>query len=120
VVHRAYEVRIPKAELNDFIVQVRASTLNRIRAKLGEMEKGSFPWHELALAVCTLAFGGWFSALLADFRSSPSQAVVFNTVLPAVGAASLMAYIFLRKSTVDVRSNAADVLNELPDPKRTG
>lgn len=120
VEYEAFPVRKPEEDLNDFKVQVRASTLTRCRARLSEISNVSFPWYELALGVSTLAAGAYLGALPADIKPGTAQSTLFNTVMPMVTAAAFVAYLFLRRAAfADSVRAASDVLSELPDPNRT-
>jgi hypothetical protein len=120
VEYEAFPVRKPEEDLNDFKVQVRASTLSRCRSRLAQASSASFPWHELALGVSTLAAGAVLGAIPADIKPGTQQAIFFYTVLPAIAVAAFVAYLFLRRSGVaEPAQAAADVLSELPDPNRT-
>ena len=120
VEYEAYPVRKPEEDLNDFKVQVRASTLSRCRAKLAEVLTPRFPWHEVALGASTLAGGAFLGALPADIKAGTVQAVFFYTLLPMITVGAFVAYLFLRRSTVREPTHAAsDALSELPDPDKT-
>lgn len=120
VEYEAYPVRKPEEDLNDFKVQVRASTLTRCRAKLSQVSVPRFPWHEVALGASTLAAGAFLGALPADIKAGSVQATFFYTLLPIVAVGAFVAYLFLRHSTIRDPSNAtAEVLSELPDPDKT-
>lgn len=120
VEYEAYPVRKPEEDLNDFKVQVRASTLTRCRAKLTQVSAPRFPWHEMALGASTLAAGAFLGALPADIKAGSSQAVFFYTLLPIIAVGAFVAYLFLRRLTIrEPASTAAEVLSELPDPDKT-
>lgn len=120
VVHEAYPVRRPEADVNEFIVQVRASTLNRCRSRLTRIANMAFPWHELALGVCTLAIGAFLGALPANLKPESRWTVFFYTIMPVLGVGSGVAFLFLRKKpSVDAAADANEVLRELPDPDKT-
>ena len=120
VEYESYPVRRPEADLNDFKVQVRASTLSRCRGRLASATRRSFPWHELALGISTLAGGGVVGALPANITAGSTNALFFFSVLPVIAAASFVAYLFLRGSEVRRSADAvADALAELPNPDET-
>jgi hypothetical protein len=120
VEYEAYPVRKPEEDLNDFKVQVRASTLSRCRAKLAQVSAPRFPWHEVALGASTLAAGAFLGALPADIKAGGLQAVFFYTLLPIIMVGAFVAYLFLRRLTIREPARAAsDVLSELPDPDKT-
>ena len=120
VEYEAFPVRKPEEDLNDFKLQVRASTLTRCRTRLAQISNVSFPWHELALGVGTLAAGVYLGTIPAEIKPETAQSTVFNTIMPAVAASALVAYFFLRRGAlVDPVRAASDVLSELPDPTRS-
>jgi hypothetical protein len=120
VEYEAYPVRKPEADLNDFKVQVRASTLARCRVKLAQVSKPLFPWHEGALGVGTLAAGAFLGALPADIKAGSFKSVFFYTILPIIAVAAFVAYFFLRRSALREPADAvAEVLADLPDPDKT-
>lgn len=119
VVYKAFPVRQPEADVNDFVVEVRASTLERCRGQLGQLAKLGFPWHEVALGVSTLAFGALLGALQTGVPLNSANGVLFYCVAPSVGAAAAVAFWFLRKrSSSDAAGIAKVVLQDLPDPER--
>jgi hypothetical protein len=120
VEYEAFPVRKPEQDLNDFKVQVRASTLARCRAKLAPLSGPAFPWHEVCLGVSTMAAGAFLGALPADIKVGSPQAIFFYTILPVIAASALIAYVFLRRLALrDAAIAASEVLSELPDPERT-
>jgi hypothetical protein len=120
VEYEAYPVRKPEEDLNDFKVQVRATTLDRCRTKLSEVSTARFPWHEVMLALSTLAGGTSLGSLSADIKAGTLKAGFFYTFLPVIAVAAFVAYLFLRRSAVsDPAKAASDVLTDLPDPNKT-
>lgn len=118
--YEAFPVRKPEEDLNDFKVQVFASTLRRCRAMLSKISTSSFPWHEIALGLSTLAAGAYLGALPAEIKIDTWFGKFFHTFLPALAVAAFVAYFFLRRSTTaDPAHIASTVLSELPDPDRT-
>lgn len=118
--YEAYPVRKPEEDLNDFKVQVRASTLARCRSKLTLIAAPCFPWHEVALGASTMAAGAFLGALPSDIKAGTPHALFFYTILPIVAVGALVAYLFLRRLVLhDSTSTALDVLSELPDPNKT-
>jgi hypothetical protein len=120
VEYESYPVRKPEADLNDFKVQVRASTLKRCREKLTRVSASAFPWHELCLGVATLAGGGVLGAIPADVKPGSVNSFVFFTLLPVISAASFVAYVFLRRSESRLAGAAVtEALADLPNPDET-
>lgn len=120
LVQQAFPVRQAEDDINEFFVQVRASTLKRCRSGLGDIAHSRFPWHEVALAIASSAYGAFLGALPADLNPGSRSAVFFYTILPVLGTGSLVAFYFLRRaSTVDAAQRANQLLEDLPDPDRT-
>jgi hypothetical protein len=117
--HAAYPVKQPEDEINEFMVEVRATKLSRCRTLLAELKEDKFPWAEFLLAVSSLAIGASLGALSSDVSYS-ANALLWKFLfifLPLVGVASLTAYFFIRNTTNKAASRIATaVLNELPDP----
>lgn len=119
VVHQAYPVKKPQEEHDEFMLQVRASTLSRARHKTAELARGGFPWAEVLLSVSSLAWGGLLGAIPAALKWEDVLGKIFYLALPIVGTGTLVAYILLRwNSVVDVRRVANAILDDLPDPDR--
>lgn len=120
VEYQAFPVRKPEEDLNDFIIKVRASKLASCRSRLLQLAKAPFPWHELLLGLSTMSTGAYFGALPAIIPPDTSLSLLFNTLLPMIGAASFVAYLFLRHTAlVNPSKLAFDLLSELPDPDKT-
>jgi hypothetical protein len=116
----AYPVKTPVQDIQDFKLKVRASTLTRCRTRLAPLARSRFPWHELFLAVSTLAGGAWLGALPSpDIKPGTFSSHFFYAFLPLVSVASFVAYIFLRKGgPVEAAAVVTQVLDELPDPDK--
>ena len=120
VEYESYPVRKPEADLNDFKIQVRASTLDRCRKKLQAAAKEQFRWHELVLGLATVAIGAFLGSLPANLAAGSKKAIFFYTGMPVVGVAAFVAYLFLRRSgPAELSRVVTDVLAELPDPDKT-
>lgn len=119
--YEAYPVRKPEEDLNDFRIQVRASTLDRCRAKLAKISSTSFPWYEVFLGIATTALGASLGSLSSDNISPGSlKSIFFYTILPIIAVTTFVIYLFRRKSTLQNSSDiAVEVLSELPDPAKT-
>ena len=120
VEYESFPVRKPESELNEFKINVRASTLTRCRARLAQISKPLFPWHEVALGISTLTTGAYLGALPADIKPGTIQSFFFSTILLVIAVASFVAYLFLRRSMLrDPADVATEVLSDLPDPDKT-
>ena len=117
--YEPFPIKKAVEDLDDFKVQVRASTLRRARTKLQGIKEQNFQWQELALGVCTLAYGGFLGALPAKLAAGEKLAIVFYTLLPVIGTGCLVAYLFLRRPVHQNPVRAAgEALAELPDPDK--
>lgn len=120
--HAAYPVKQPEDEINEFMIEVRATKLSRCRTLLAKLEGNKFPWAELLLAVSSLAIGASLGALSSDVSFSKNETLwkFLFIFLPLVGVATLTAYFFIRNTTNKVASSIATaVLAELPDPMKS-
>lgn len=109
VEYESFPIKKPEEDLNDFKVQVRASTLTHVRTKLERLSKSAVAWHELALGGSSLAIGGFLGALPAKLTSGTAGAVFFYTILPVVGVSSLVAYLFLRREPLNEKDSPVAV-----------
>lgn len=117
VVNQSFPVRTPESEHGEFIVQVRASILSRCRARLTRIVASGFPWHDCALALSTLCLGAFLGALPAKLNSSSLFGIVFYNLFPVIGAASGVAFYFLKKrKSIEAITIANEILEDLPDP----
>jgi hypothetical protein len=53
LLHVAYPVKKPEEEHSEFFIEVRASTLGRVRRKAMKLTAARFPWPEFLLGVST-------------------------------------------------------------------
>lgn len=117
---QTFPVYQSEADQNEFLVPVRASVLASCRNKLSKVAKGKAPWHELLLALCTLALGATLGAIPADIKPGTRNYFLYFTVFPVVAVGSGMAYFFLRRESIKEPAEiATDILNHLPEPKKT-
>jgi len=119
--YEAYPVRKPEEDLNDFKIQIRASTLRRCRFKLAQLSHSAFPWYEVLLGISTLSGGAFLGSLTSDnLPAKGFLAIFFNTILPIITVASFVAYVLLRHSTLkDSSEIGKEVLADLPNPEKT-
>lgn len=120
VITKQFPIRVPEVERNEFMVSVRASSLKRARKRILLMQPESFPWHDLALAICTLSIGSFLGALAADIKPDEWKYIFFYSLMPVVGSGSGISYFFLRKKpTVEIRQHIEELLIDVPDPDKT-
>lgn len=119
---QAYPVRRPAQDVDDFLIECKASVLERCRSQLTRIVIPNFPFYELMLALSGAAAGVFFGALPTDIThaKSPSMWIFYFSVVPVFGVATLVAYLFLRRNEVQSASKIAEeVLTDLPDPRNT-
>ncbi len=101
------------------MVECRASTLIRCREKLSTIRDSSFPWHELFLAIASLAIGTSLGAISSEitYTSNPRIWKLLFILLPFIGIGSGTAYFFIRHQSNKLNvATAKEILQELPDP----
>ena len=120
--HAAYPVKRPEEELNEFIVECRATTLMRCREKLVAIRDSSFPWHEILLAIASLTIGTSLGALSSEisYTGNPILWKFLFMLLPVIGLGTGIAYAFLRyQNTKGTAATAREILEVLPDPNNS-
>ncbi len=115
-----YQVKQPEEDLNDFIIEVRASKLRNIRKKISQLANSSFPWHELLLGISTTALGAFFSGLLSNISLLSLQGKFVFILCPVIAMGAGVGYFFKRYVDLKIpKILAEDLLNELVDPDKT-
>lgn len=101
----------------DFMVEIAASTLRRIRNKLAGISKIRFRFADISLALATLAGGGFLTALSGGSQFGINQWWLFYSICPVVTVAGLVTYFFMIHFPLGQSVTVAnDILAELPDP----
>lgn len=114
------EVVRPNDDENDFIIQVRASLLKRIRDKLSPLCKQKFPLTEILLGVSTTLIGVVLSSIAADIKIEETKGIIIFVVLPVIAAICGTSYFFVRANNVVLISKfAQELLKEIPNPDAT-
>jgi hypothetical protein len=120
--HAAYPVKRPEEEINEFMVECRATTLIRCRDKLSAIRDSSFPWHEILLAIASLVIGTSLGALSSEitYTNNPGLWRFLFMLLPSVGLSAGIAYFFLRHQSNKLNvATAREILQDLPDPNKS-
>ena len=119
LLHVAYPVKKPEEEHAEFIIEVRASTLTRVRRKLTRLPAGRFPWPELLLGVSTAALGASLGAIPAGIDIKKPIGLFYFFALPVLCTGTGVAYFMLRRiPIVDGSKIANEILEDLPDPEK--
>lgn len=120
--HATYTVKRPEEEINEFMVECRATILTRCIEKLKEMRDSSFLWCEILLAIASLAIGTSLGALSSEisYTNDPIRWRIFFMGLPFVGIVAVTAFLFTRRnSTQSIAGKAKEILEILPDPNNS-
>lgn len=113
-------VFMPNDDVNDFIIQVRASLIKRIRDKLSPLCKQKFPLTEILLGVSTTLIGVVLSSIAADIKITETKGIIIFVVLPVIAAICGTSYFFVRaNNVVSISKFAEDLLEEIPNPDST-
>lgn len=128
IIHQSFPLRQPEEEANEILVQVRGSSLRKIRRRLDSLVSPRFPWPEVLLGLSTLSFGGSLGAVASRTAWATVEngvatlnwvAFVFYALFPMIGVGAAVGYASLRYFTArNASSVAQDMLEELPDPDR--
>ena len=97
IVQQSFPVRQPEQDINEFIIQVRASTLIRSRRHLERIRTNKLPWHEILLALSSLSWGAVLGAIPANIPLGVWKWYFFFVFLPVVGVGTAVAYFFKRR-----------------------
>lgn len=113
-----YEVKIPDEYRNDFIIQIKASDLRKARKVLLQAKGNRFPLSELLLGLSTTAFGCLFGALCSGVQLDTPLGVVMYCIVPVIAIGAFVAYLFVRKNSINEANSIADqALEILIDPE---
>jgi len=116
IVNHSYAVVTPDEDKKEYMVTIRASSLNSWREKLEKLTGKSFPWSEVLLAVASLGAGSILSALISDVALSTLKGKFFYIFLPPITAAVIVAYCFVRSiSNTSADEVASSVLSDMPN-----
>lgn len=115
---RLYSVVVPKAERDDFMIQVRASQLNEIRDTFDGIKDEKFPITEIILFITSALIGSTVSALFSDLKVTDLWGKINFIVFPIICAILGTIYLFKRKDKIkNLYDIAQQVLKKLPNPK---
>jgi hypothetical protein len=111
---------VPDEDVNDFVVEVRASVLRRVRKQLKAIASFRPGWADVALALCGVALGGVLGAIAGAVEFAGFRGALFYVVCPSVLVGSGIAYLFLRRlAGQKMPAQLADgILADIPDPSR--
>lgn len=113
--NHSYPVVTPDRDRNEFMVTIRASSLEGWRERLKKLKRRSFPWAEVLLALSSLGFGAILSALISNVGLDTPVGIFFYIVLLPITVGALVAYVFVRHNETESASSiATELLNEIP------
>lgn len=115
------EVRLPPEYLEDNLVAIRESDLEKARSIL-EAEvtrKESIPKGEIFLAIATTLLGVFLTSLFSGVAIQSSQGIFSFCVSPALTVGFFIAYLWARKEKeADARHFATRALDHLANPRQ--
>jgi len=115
---RQYSVVVPKAERDDFMIQVRASQISDIRETFEGVKNEKFPTAEVILFVTSALIGSTISALFSDLKITDRWGQINFIIFPVLCAVLGTIYFFIRKDSIkNIYEIAQQVLKKLPNPK---
>jgi uncharacterized protein YacL len=115
---RQYPVVVPKAERDDFMIQVRASQINEIREVCEGVRDEKFPVSEIILFVTSALIGSTISAFFSDLEITDTWGKINFIIFPIICAILGTNYYFKRKDNIkNLRDISQQVLKKLPNPK---
>ncbi len=115
---RQYPVVVPKAERDDFMIQVRASQINDVREVCDGIKDEKFPTSEIILFVTSALIGSIISAMFSDLKITDTWGKINFIVFPIICAILGTIYFFKRKDNIkNLYDIAQQVLKKLPNPK---
>lgn len=97
---RQYPVVVPKAERDDFMIQVRASQISDIRETFEGVKNEKFPTAEVILFVTSALIGSTISALFSDLKITDGWGQINFIVFPILCAVLGTIYFFIRKDSI--------------------
>lgn len=117
-INQTLEIKVPKNDVNDFTIAIRASSIRKVRKACKNAKKGLLNWSEVLLGLSTLFGGGFFSAIISklDYEFSYLN-VFFYTLCPMVAVGFFVAYLFCRnKASIDAVKLAELIEEYIEDP----
>ncbi len=83
--HYAYNIKIPNSDIEDFVIQTRASVLSKARQKLKDLTTKKFPWAELLLAMASGTLGSAISLFVTNGKTIPTTAWILSIITTGLG-----------------------------------
>lgn len=122
---RTYPVYMTIEDSNDFIVEVKASLLKRIRKKLEPLKVSKFQWPELLLCITSIAFGvtsSGFITVMTLPKDNTMRIMLINVSIFSllIFGVTMTAYLFYRHYNNFILSDVVtELIDEIPDPDET-
>jgi len=115
-----FPVKQPDEDRNDFIVEIRASKLKKVRDKLEILSNEKFPLHEVLLGIATSSLGAFLGGLASDIPLTTIIGKIFYVGCPVIFAGTGVAYFFVRYINLTLpKIVARGLLEEIVDPDKT-
>lgn len=114
-----YPVKQAEEDKNDFIVEVKASKLRKVRSKLELLANERFPLYECLLGIASAFLGAFLSGLASDMVLNSSKGIIIFIVCPIVATGTGVAYFYQRRISVNPpKVLINDIMDDLADPDK--
>lgn len=116
-----YEVRVPKQYKDDFMVQIRASDLKKIRKYCYEAKNSKLSWNEILLSVIGLTLGATISAIISKipFEYKSFVSIFSYNICPLITVGLMVWYWNNRKENMQNINDLVDKIEEcIIDPDK--
>lgn len=114
-----YPIKQPEGYANDFMVNLRASEIRRVRKYCDDAKVSKFPWCELLLALSTTSIGCFLGSLASDVELNSLKGIIMYVVSLVIATGSFVAYLFMRKGAISDVNDLADKVKEyIVDPDK--
>lgn len=112
-----YDVKRPAEYQNDFIIEVKASQIRRIKEKIANVSESKYPIHEILLGVSSVSIGAFLSALISGVKLDSCLGIIMYLICPVIASGTGVAYFFTRYMNLTTIKDLASSIDEnLIDP----
>lgn len=117
---RAYAVKVPKDETNEFVVEIRSSDLKKASRYIDDLSEIDSKVREILLFLASVCGGSWLSTLASSSSVTGFYKVLFLDFFPLVTVGCLVAFFFVKSSEKKSASQISRELKDiLPTPENT-
>jgi hypothetical protein len=116
-----YEVRIPNQYKGEFMVEMRASDLRKVRKYCNEAKKSKFPINEILLAILGITVGVIITAFMdkIPFKELTFASIFSYNICPVITVAFSVLYYKNRKENIQNINELVEKIEEyIIDPDK--